>query len=263
MTSNGTLATREADAIVDQVLVDGDLSRLTPEQRTRHYMRVCSSMRLNPLTKPFSYIKLQGKLTLYALRDCTDQLRKLHEVSIEILENSIANGLLTVHVRAKMPNGRQDEDIGVVPFPANLQGEAAANQKMKGVTKSKRRVTLSICGMGMLDETEVASIPDAEYVEVNDDGEIVATRPVRRQQTMPPPVEPGPPSRPASAAQLKRLRTLMEKAKVTEQMIQGTFEVEKLTDLTVDQFNEAIIRCNRKLTLMNTPATSSKAPPNG
>jgi hypothetical protein len=32
---------------------------------------------------------------------------------------------------------------------------------MKAVTKAKRRVTLSICGLGMLDETEVDSVPGA------------------------------------------------------------------------------------------------------
>jgi hypothetical protein len=32
---------------------------------------------------------------------------------------------------------------------------------MKAETKAKRRVTLSICGLGMLDETEVADIPGA------------------------------------------------------------------------------------------------------
>jgi hypothetical protein len=39
------------------------------------------------------------------------------------------------------------------------------NALMKAVTKAKRRVTLSICGLGMLDETEVETIPDVEYVE--------------------------------------------------------------------------------------------------
>ena len=32
---------------------------------------------------------------------------------------------------------------------------------MKAETKAKRRVTLSICGLGMLDETEVETIPHA------------------------------------------------------------------------------------------------------
>ena len=33
---------------------------------------------------------------------------------------------------------------------------------LKAVTKAKRRVTLSICGLGWPDETEVESIPDAK-----------------------------------------------------------------------------------------------------
>jgi len=40
-------------------------------------------------------------------------------------------------------------------------GEARANLMMKAETKAKRRVTLSICGLGMLDETEVESLPPA------------------------------------------------------------------------------------------------------
>jgi hypothetical protein len=40
-----------------------------------------------------------------------------------------------------------------------MRGETAANQTMKAVTKAKRRVTLSLSGLGFLDETEVADIP--------------------------------------------------------------------------------------------------------
>lgn len=36
------------------------------------------------------------------------------------------------------------------------------NVIMKSVTKSKRRVTLSLCGLGMLDETDVETIPEAK-----------------------------------------------------------------------------------------------------
>ena len=37
-----------------------------------------------------------------------------------------------------------------------------ANARMKALTKAKRRLTLSLCGLGMLDETEVVSIPGAQ-----------------------------------------------------------------------------------------------------
>ena len=45
---------------------------------------------------------------------------------------------------------------------------------MKAETKAKRRVTLSICGMGWLDESEIESIPNAKPVPMDlKTGEIV------------------------------------------------------------------------------------------
>lgn len=83
-----------------------------------------------------------------------------------------------IHVQATDKDGRIDEDYGVVAV-GSLAGEALANLSMKAVTKAKRRVTLSICGLGMLDETEVVTVPGAEMVEI--DGEIKAA-PVRHQR---------------------------------------------------------------------------------
>src|SRR5690606_25662498 len=44
-----------------------------------------------------------------------------------------------------------------IPLGA-LKGEALANLRMKAVTKAKRRVTLSICGLGILDESELDTL---------------------------------------------------------------------------------------------------------
>jgi hypothetical protein len=70
------------------------------------------------------------------------------------------NGLLTVHVSATDKTGRKDEDYGVVSVQG-LSGEAASNAFMKAVTKAKRRVTLSISGLGFSDEEEIESITPA------------------------------------------------------------------------------------------------------
>src|SRR5262245_4054080 len=100
--SQSTELTRADDlgAVMERVMIAGDLSPLTPAQRSEYYMRVCESLGVNHLTKPFAYIKLNGKLVLYALRDCTDQLRSLRGVSVEVLDRKLSNGLLSVHVRA-------------------------------------------------------------------------------------------------------------------------------------------------------------------
>lgn len=149
--------------ILESVLIKGDLAKLTPEERATYYMRVCESIGLNPLTRPFEYITLNGKLTLYAKKDCTDQLRKINNTSIALVsqEQDDERQVFRVHARATDPSGRTDEDIGVVGIAPTLKGEARANAEMKAVTKSKRRATLAIAGLGFLDETEIEDIPVA------------------------------------------------------------------------------------------------------
>jgi hypothetical protein len=136
----------------------GDLSDLTTKQRAQYYQHVCQSLGLNPLTKPFEFLTLNGKLRLYALRDCADQLRRLHGISISTTNRERMGDIYIVTARAKDRTGREDESTGAVPL-GNLKGDALANALMKAETKSKRRVTLSIAGLGWLDETELEMIP--------------------------------------------------------------------------------------------------------
>lgn len=139
---------------IERVLVMGDLARLTPEQRTTYYNRVCESVGLNPLTRPFEYITLNGKLTLYARKDCADQLRSLRGITIRITERAVVDDLMCVTAEATDRHGRTDSSLGAVSV-GGLRGEARANALMKAETKAKRRVTLSICGLGFLDESEL------------------------------------------------------------------------------------------------------------
>lgn len=167
-------ATYNADnaALLEQVVVKGDLKDLTPAQRVSYYKQVCDSLGVNPLTKPFQYITLQGRLSLYATRDATDQLRRRNGVSIIALDERQVDDVYIVKATAKTSDGRTDTSTGAVSIKG-LSGEALANALMKAETKAKRRVTLSIVGLGWLDETETESIPDARPVQVADSGEIV------------------------------------------------------------------------------------------
>ncbi len=151
--------------ILEKVVAVGDLSVLSPAQRTQYYQSVCQSLGLNPLTRPFEYIKLNGRLTLYTRRDATDQLRRIHGISVVITSREMVHDLYIVTARATDASGRSDESIGAVSI-ANLSGDALANALMRAETKAKRRVTLSICGLGWTDETEVETIPGAQVVEV-------------------------------------------------------------------------------------------------
>lgn len=152
-----------AAELVEKVVIEGDLSTLTPAERVNYYRAVCDSVGLNPLTKPFEYLRLNGKLRLYALKTCTDQLRNIHGISIELEKPIVEDDLVIVTAVAKDRSGRVDSDTGAVPING-LRGEAKANAILKAITKAKRRVTLSMVGLGMLDESEVESIPGAEVV---------------------------------------------------------------------------------------------------
>jgi hypothetical protein len=154
----------EQQAVIEQVIVMGDLARLNAEQRNIYYKSVCESLGLNPLTRPFEYITLNGKLTLYARKDCTDQLRKIHSVSVRIAERAVMDDLMVVTAEATDRAGRTDSSIGAVSI-AGLRGEAKANALMKAETKARRRVTLALCGLGMLDESELDGIPNPRLGE--------------------------------------------------------------------------------------------------
>lgn len=143
---------------IEQALIAGDLSHLSAEKRVDYYNSVCESLGLNPLTQPFEYIRFQGKTRLYARRDCADQLRKIHGVSITNLDKQQVGDLYVVTATAKDKSGKTDVSTGALTIKG-LAGDALANALMKAETKAKRRVTLSICGLGFLDETEIETIP--------------------------------------------------------------------------------------------------------
>lgn len=171
------MASKKADTnIMEEVIAKGNLASLSADERFIYYGKVCESMGLNPLTQPFQYITLNGKLTLYATRTASDQLRKINGVSITSIERDISDGVLIVTVSARDRTGREDTEIGAINL-AGLKGEALANAMMKGTTKAKRRVTLSICGLGWSDETEIETIPTARPVNVTEHGEIVEPPP--------------------------------------------------------------------------------------
>lgn len=179
------------DEAKEQVIMGGDLQKLTPKQRLAYIYQLCDSLGLNPLTRPFEYLTLNNKLTLYARKDATDQLRRVHKISLKITERieDKESGSYTVVVEAKLPDGRCDQSSGSVaiggqkfkydtdkngketkkavrdengdPVMEMYRGDARANAIMKAETKAKRRATLSLMGLGFMDETEIETIPKA------------------------------------------------------------------------------------------------------
>lgn len=152
-----TPATLDDQALL-RLVTDGDCARLSPAQQLAYYRARCQAAGLDERTAPFQLIRLNGKLVLYALKSATDQLAAQHGIVCEVLDQRTEDGIRVVTVRARAKDGRQTDDLGAVPI-AGLKGEAAANAMMKCLTKAKRRAILSLCGLGMIDESELETVP--------------------------------------------------------------------------------------------------------
>lgn len=158
---------------LERVLIVGDLSQLSPDERIDYYRRICESLSLNALTVPFQYILFKQfddgpeKLSLYATKNCAEQLRKIHGVSvIPPLRRTIDADRKIVMVEADLRDrhGKTDTATGAVSLrkwdKRNSQWSEMSNAEycnaiMKCETKAKRRGTLSICGLSALDESEL------------------------------------------------------------------------------------------------------------
>lgn len=153
--------------IIQKLVLDGDLSKMSQQQKVDYYNRFCQSLGLNPLTQPFQLMKFQGKERLYATKDCTEQLRKIHGVSIIELTSQKLEDVYVVTAKARDKEGKVDASTGAVVI-GSTKGDALANALMKAETKAKRRVTLSICGLGMLDEAELDTMPQHTTQKLED-----------------------------------------------------------------------------------------------
>lgn len=153
----------EARAI-DSFVTRGDWSQLAPQDRARAYVQVCAQHGLNALSQPFAFLRLNGKEVLYATRGATDQLAAKHGITREIIDGPKIVDIAGTKValctaRATLPTGRSETGTATLPVadPVNLY--------MKLETKAKRRATIALLGLAMLDETELATIPDRSQAD--------------------------------------------------------------------------------------------------
>ena len=142
------------------LVTNGDCSKLTPKQQLQYYTARCEAAGIDARTQPFQFLKLGGRLVLYALKGATDQLASKHGIVCQIVDQQTEQGIRTVTVRATTKDGRQTDEIGCVPVSHIKKPDDLANAFMKAVTKAKRRAVISICGLGVIDESELDTISD-------------------------------------------------------------------------------------------------------
>jgi hypothetical protein len=155
-------------AITEALIINGDLSKLHPADKVVYYKGYCERMGLDPFTKPFDLLRLQGKEVLYLNRSGSAQLNRMHGVSHSITSRNLLKeaDIYEVTARATLPDGRYTESLSAVSV-AGLKGDAYCNALMKAETKAKRRSTIDLVGLGILSEEEISTISNSETVEIS------------------------------------------------------------------------------------------------
>lgn len=150
---NEDLLDADVGAAISEIIENGDLSRLSTEERVRYVAKVCKDLKISPMTMPLQFLRLQGKLVLYVTRAATDQLAANARLTREIVDGPrvmdfAGTKMLYAVCRVTHPNGRAETATATVPLNDPLNGI------MKVETKAKRRATLAILGLAMLDPEE-------------------------------------------------------------------------------------------------------------
>lgn len=171
-------ATATQNKAMEDLLFEGDLSKLSAKEKAQYLLKLCHSTGLDPMTQPFTFIanRKTGKLSLYANKHAAAQLRQVNKVNLKLiyagpycsiaelgngefsLGEPINDKLFMVVLRATLKFGKEaeillDYDIGTAWVGGS--GEDLENAFMKAYTKAKRRVSLSICGIGFAEPRDV------------------------------------------------------------------------------------------------------------
>ena len=146
----------ESSGILEKIIMENDLSNLNSSQKMTYVKELCAVLSLNPASQPFAFIKFQGALKLYPTKNCAEQLRNQYRISVRILTENFVNdekgepNFYKVTVEGQIGQ-RVDQDVAMLylfdKYNKKLTGQDLGNAVMKTITKAKRRLTLSMCGL--------------------------------------------------------------------------------------------------------------------
>lgn len=175
----------EAAGALAHILATGDLAKLSNEQRVAHYLDLCQSLSLNPRSRPFDWLLLDGKLVLYPNKSCAEQLRREHQISVKVTRRNVVGEMFVVEVEGRTPTGRTDEASKYVPLKDSrgnkLTGTNLANAFAKAETGAKRRLVLSMVGLASPPDPE--EVRGARFVTVDGRGRVLE-HPTQEQKAL-------------------------------------------------------------------------------
>jgi len=180
--------------LAERLIIHNDLTKLSAKERLDFYRAKCRWYGLDWRLAPFDYIMTKQGVKLHLNATGTDLLRAQKKITIVDSKWEIVGQLVVSTVEGQMPDGRRDREIGAVSI-ANARGDDLANAIMKSMTKAKRRLVISMGGIGTDEDTEAESttahiVPAVEMHGEETDGAVQQDSDVPQSPPLP---EPAPP----------------------------------------------------------------------
>lgn len=151
------LENKKIPVAIIRAQMNNDWSGVTEPDRVLAVRAICEVLGIPTPMNPFRFIKTKrGNVTMYAGQEAASLIANTYRLSVKITEQVFdkEQNLYRVAVTATFPDGRSVDDMGVV-YLGGSTGDDRANAVMKCITKAKRRVTLSACGLSTYEEDEV------------------------------------------------------------------------------------------------------------
>jgi hypothetical protein len=169
----------DAAGALAHVLGTGDLHQLTNAQRVAHYINLCRTSGLNPLSRPYQWIEFQESegaapvLTLYFKPTAAAQALRNHHISVHYPRREIVGELFVCEAHGTAPDGRQGVGTKYVPLVGKygrLKDRRLANALMSAETGALRRLALN---MGVASGLDVDDEGHVRHVYVDGTGAVL------------------------------------------------------------------------------------------
>lgn len=147
------LDAEEAAGALAHVLGTGDLYQLTNDQRLAHFINLCRSGGLNPLSNPYQWIEFKESesaravLTLYLKPTAAAQALRNHGISVHYPRREVVGELFVVEAHGTAADGRTGVGTKYVPLTnkyGRLNGRHLANAYMSAESGALRRLALNM-----------------------------------------------------------------------------------------------------------------------
>ena len=146
-----------------KLVIQHDLSKLSPEQVTQYLRDVSEFIGLDPDLNGLDTIWMENEngpgksLAVYARRGTAEILRSINNIEVSSLTSQITSESAIFTAVGRNGQARQEIAIGSKSL-RGLSGKAYDNAVMTASTRALRRLTMQFTKLGILDESEIESI---------------------------------------------------------------------------------------------------------